>query len=308
MSQYKITLGIGQTVMGATESYYTADGDGPTTAARLNRLLAARNKLLFQTVYWTGVRLSLYGSKRRSTFLLPGQTPFPGTTTQINVPGQGSIFGDSVGTRPDQFRAILQWLAFYDTDRQAIRYLSNIPDKLSATEPLTVDLVDAASWFQDFQKFTALLVNDGWCIRAKNMAGDGLPVSVKGIQAQATAPFLVGIRISAIGAPTIAIGDKIALAKFRAAKHVRASTLNGTWQVASVDTGSDPGFIIVYLLNSGGIDPSAQRFTDASTLQKVSYGLFPIQKAYYNRVGIHKRGRPLGSPVGRRPTRASLDP
>lgn len=308
MTVYRVTLGIGQTVMGATESYYTADLDPPKAADRINALLAARNKLLWKSTFWTGVRVSQYASLRRSQLYIPGITPFTGTTTVLTVPGVGVNGGTTEELRPDQFRAVLQWKAFFDVDRVSTRYLSNIPDALSATEPNTVDLTANPAWYSAFKRFRDLLVNDGWQIRARLRVGDDAPWPVSGVVTQPVAPSDLGIKVVSMGAPAFVVGGKITLSKFRPAKGTRDKTVNGSWTVDSVDTTSYPGFTIVYLRNSDGIAPASVRITDASRIQNVHYGLFPIQSGYYNRVGIHKRGRPLGSPAGRRLSRPSLDP
>lgn len=306
MTVYKCTLGIGQTVMGATESYYSADTSADVAATRLNRLLAARNDMLWQSTYWTGVRISAYGFQRRSQFLLPGNSPFPASIARVIVPARGTWPGTSESLRPDQFRATLQYLSFFDTDRSSTRYLSNIADAVSAFEPDTVDPAGFPGWFDSMQKFFALLITDGWQIRARQRIDTFAPWPITGVTAQAVAPFRLGIVVTAAGAPPFAQGDKITLQKFRPPKGMRQRTVNGSWTIQSVDAVSQPGELVIYLRGSDGIAAEDVRFMDTSRIQRVGYSLYPIVKAYYNRIGIHKRGGPLGRPAGRRLSRPSL--
>lgn len=308
MSVYKVTLMWNQSIMGVSESWYSPDVDIPGLAKVLPRMLSARFQMLYPNQYMVGVRVALYGSKRQSVVLLPPYDALPQSTDVIQLPTAGGQKPGRLGLGPDQLRSVLQYRVYYGDTRTAIRYLSGIPDSISATEPATLRPNSGIPWWQAYNYWVERLTADGWQIRARAVTGPNAPASVSGVTAMAAAPSLLGIVLPAATAPPIVQGSQVSLQHFRPAKFTRSATVNGTWTVDSTNATLAPGSLIVYLRNSGTIDPTTVRLTALSTIQLIGYSLFPVQKIGWVRVGIHKRGRPSMAPRGRRLARPTLDP
>lgn len=308
MSVYKVTVMWNQSVMGVSETLYTPDVSGSQLATVLQKYLQSRFNLLFQNQYMVGVRIALYGSKRQSVVLLPPYDVLPQTQLTVQIPASGKLTaGQSFGS-PDQLRGVLQNRISYGDTRNVLRYMSGIPDEVSATEPATVNFGRDPSWKQALDNYYAGVVADRWQIRARSVTGANAPASVTGVTSEAAAPSLLGIVLPAATAPPIVQGSQVSLQHFRPAKFTRSATVNGTWTVDSVNATLVPGSLIVYLRNSGTIDPATVRLTALSTIQLIGYQLYPIQQMTWVRVGIHKRGRPSMAPRGRRLARPTLDP
>ena len=308
MSVYKVTLMWNQSVMGVSETYHTADVTPTTALARVQTFLQYRFAMLYPYQFAVGLRLATYGAKRQSVVLLPPYDRFPGTNSFLQIPSTGNYKGESNQPNADQLRAVLQCRYSYDNTRAVYRYLSGIPDEVSYTEPNTVDFSKVPNWYQAFTAFKNNLISGGWQLRAKAITGINAPAAVTGVTSQAAAPSLLGIVLPAATAPPIVQGSQIQLQHFRPAKFTRNPSVNGSWTVDSINTTLVPGSLIVYLRNSGTIDPTTVRITALSTIQLVSYQLFPIQQMDWVRIGIHKRGRPSMAPRGRRLSRPTLDP
>jgi hypothetical protein len=294
--------------MGVSETYWTPDVLGSSASSLVEQMLNLRSQMLWNYQQFVGVRIAIEGSRRRSTLLLPGRAFWPDAGVFITIPIQGTRSGLTESTRADQLRAVIQDRWLFANDRATTRYLAGVPDAATVTEPATLDMNDATSWWKAHSNFTAFLTGSGFQIRAQQLPPQISVYNVVGVVQQQAAPGLIGIQISTTAAPPIVKGGKIALQGMRAAKGTRGSTMNGTWYVDSVDTTQATTFSTVYLRNSQGIDPEAQRFTDKTILRPVVYSLYPIQQIVSQRAGIHKRGRPSIAPRGRRLTRPSLDP
>lgn len=308
MSVYQVTIFWGQATTGSSETYWTPDVSAGGAAVAITQLLSLRAQLLAVQDYFQGVRVALTGTLRRSQLFLPGNTLFFDSGQIVTVPATGTQDGTTPTTTRDQVRAALQVVLKFNNSRKTTRYMAGIPDVISLTEPKTIDGNTAVNWWTAFQTFSEFLINNAWRIRGQVLPPDGPSFRVVDVVAQAAAPGLVGVQISAATAPSINKGDKVALQGFRPAKGTRAWTINGTWYVASVDITGLPAFVTVYLRGSAGIDPTLQRFTDKTILRPVTYNYYQIQYFQQQRVGIHKRGKPSLAPRGRRLTRGSLDP
>jgi hypothetical protein len=305
---YKVTHMMNRSVMGASESWYTGDWSATQALQYIQELLAARMALVTYATETVGVRLAVYGAKRQSVVLLPPYDVFPGTNSLLQIPAKGTYTGEVKNFGSDQYRAALQNRITYDNTRTVLRYMSGIPDAVSATEPATVDFSLTPQWKQALDRYYNILSSRGWSIRAKAITGINAPASVTGVTSMAAAPSLLGIILPAATAPPIVQGSSVQLQHFRAAKFTRNPTINGGWTVDSINTTLVPGSLIVYLRNSGTIDPTTVRITALSTIQLVGYSLFTVQNVTWVRCGIHKRGRPSMAPRGRRLSRPTLDP
>jgi hypothetical protein len=308
VSVYKVTTIWNQSVMGVSETWYTPDQSDASIQKTIQQMIALRSNCMYQIQPFVGIRVSLYGAKRQSKVILPPGGPLADPFNFLQVPATGTLPGGTSTTRPDQLRAVIQLTIAYNNTRRTLRYLSGIPDAYSVTEPATFNPGAAGAWGTAFDQWRSYLVNTGWQIQARLLTGDYTPAPVIGVTVQAAAPSLLGIVVVAATAPAFAQGQKVALSHFRPKKGTRDLTVNGMWTIDSVNTTLVPGNLIVYLRNSSGIDPDSVRFTANSTIQRVGYGLFPVQSINPYRVGIHKRGRPSLAPRGRRLSRPTLDP
>lgn len=306
--QYKFTLMWNQSVMGVSETWYTPDWTVSQAIKGLQQYMSARFALLAYNQQCVGVRLSTYGAKRQSVVLLPPYDTFPQSSSVIQIPPAGTYVPETKFSSMDQLRSVLQNRVTYNDTRTVYRYMSGIPDGVSYTEPATVNFFQNPSWKQYLDTYYRTIVSLGLQIRAKAITGINAPATVTGVTSQAAAPSLLGIMLPAATAPPIVQGSQIQLQHFRPAKFTRNPSVNGSWTVDSINTTLVPGTLIVYLRNSGTIDPTTVRLTALSTIQLVAYSLFPVQDMTWVRVGIHKRGRPSMAPRGRRLSRPTLDP
>lgn len=308
MSVYRVTFFWGQATDGASETYWTPDMSSVSAAKATESMLALRVAMMNTNQYVQGVRVALEGAVRRSSVMIPTKGIFADSGQWINIPAAGTITPTGTNGSADQYRAVLQHQWGFNDNRRTMRYLSGIPDAISATEPATLNFNAATSWWNAWNAWSTYLVTNAWGIKAQILAPQQAVYSVIGVVLQSAAPGYIGIQISATAAPSIAKGQKIALHGMRAAKGTRGSTMNGTWIADSMDTSGLPEYVTVYLRSSQGIDPEAQRFTEKTTLRPVNYQIYPIQQIIPFRCGIHKRGRPTMAPRGRRLIIRSLDP
>lgn len=305
MAVYKLTLTWNQSVMGVSETYYTNDIAGSVVVDRINEFLIKRYALLWNVHETVGLRISVYGSRRASLFFPPGNRKFPGTDKVLIIPSQGALTGAGLQTRPDQLRAVIQMLWMFGDNKQTIRYLSGIPDTVSATEPGTDDLTGNPQWVANFYAWRQWILDHGWQIRARTVPPTDPEFPAANLVVQQAAPGLLGVVVATALTPNFIPGDKAHLRGFRPSK-TSCSSINGIWFVDSVNTTLVPDHTVIWLRGSAGIDPNSQK--TLGTIQRVKFTLFPVSYIGVYRVGIHKRGRPSPAPRGRRLVRRSLVP
>jgi hypothetical protein len=308
MANYVVTPIWGRTWVGASESYISPDLSPTAAQSAIGTLLELRAALMHTDAYWQGVRISLYGSKRRSSVLLPPSDLFPDVGVTIPIPANGTYGGSGNTAGPTIMRNSLQYTAYFDTNRPAKRYLADIPAGIVGSEPATYNFGRVGDWNTAFKAFTDYLKNNSWQIRAIDKSGSNPAYSVVNVVQQTASPGLLGLVLTAGGPLSFLAGQKIFVQGFRPAKGTRLPTLNGTWTVASIDGTGLPALATVYLRNSAGLSPDAQRFTPNSIVRAVRYALYPIQQSIGKRVVTHKRGKPSLGYRGRRLTIVSLDP
>lgn len=304
MPVYRITTGYGQANMGWTETLWSPADTAPAVAAKLNKILTARAQMLWTVHSFIGVRIAEEGSRRKSVFLPAGPRFWEPAGTNIIIPARGARTGLGAATRPDQLRAVMQLRVTYGAGLSTLRYLSGIPDSISATEPATDDLTGDPAWVAAFSAFLGNVIQDGWQLKVLDPAQPER--AIRSVPLQESAPGLVGVGV--LTGETIAAlpGDRVHIRGQRK-KHSATDkrTMNGQWVVDSVNTTLTTGQVVYFLRNSQGIDPTG--FQLLGTVQKVAKTFADITAINVHRVGIHKRGKPFASPVGRRSTRASLD-
>lgn len=312
MSRYRLTFGFVQYTAGPTETYISPDlSDGQATA-KLQKLINLRNELLNTRTQWAGVRIAKEGevgvlnvNKRRSVFYNPGTyQPFV-INANLVVPANGTFPGNTETSSLDQFRACLQIRLKYDTDRRAIRYLGLVPDGILQGEPASARPDLLPFWHTALNNFTNELVEGGWSVKARDRGAGFTELAIIGWTSAAAAPTNLGIVLPSLPAPNIAVGDRVSVKGVRR-KGTDRTSYNGHYIVDAVNTTLLPDRVIIYLRGTETGDPASVKLL--GTVQKVGKNYFAIQGVEIVRAGTHKRGKPLGAPVGRRKTRLSLDP
>lgn len=318
MPAYRVTMIIGDRNMGASETWITPQQTSASTARNaINNLITARNKCLPNNIYWVGVRISQWSDPatpgvglRRSQLMLPGSQVWKTGGDSITVPAQGTIdptVGDG-SFYPDQFRSCVQHRVTFDTDRNATRYMVGLPragfDGVSEGYNLAAI---PRSLRTNLVAYYQLLIAS-WQLQALDRTAANLPVVPVGISAGPQTPPLTGISFNGARPASFSMGARIQLQGFRPKKGTRSPTLNGTWYISSVTDGTPVGGWTLYLRSSEAVIPGDQRFTDRTKVYLYKNTLYGISLIQPVRAGIHERGRPTGSPRGRRLSRPTLDP
>lgn len=311
MPRAKVTLGMQQATIGPTESYVTPDGTLDTLQGIISDMINLRQDLLYENVNITGARVALVNPRRRSVFYPPGtHAPFAAAPPLI-VPSQGELpVNINQGRHGDQARACLQIRLRFSGDRTVLRYFSLIPDRVTSAEPSPpIFSGPTAAWKTAFDTFCNFLISGAWAVRARDLPPGSDPqnpvalTAIKSWVRSSGAPMNVGLVVDALPAPGIAQGAFVQVSNVRRRGTDRLS-YNGRYFVEEVNTTQLPGKIVFYLRGTEAIDPDSIKLP--GTVYPIRYAFFAIQKIEPVRVGVHKRGKPLGSPVGRRVKRPSL--
>lgn len=308
MPQYRVGLFWNQFTFGWSETYITRNVASSGLAPLVQGLLNARNTLLWRDfTNWVGVRISIFGDRRRSALYLPGIVKLrEGGTLKVPDEGERVDLPSGFVEVPDQVRVALQVQMTYDDSRKVIRYIASIPDGVSKTEPGTYTFNQNADWGVKLQAFFDFLVSESFAIAARVTAPTAPEVQARDLVLEAAAPGRLGVAVRTADAPPIAEGDLIHLRGFRRSLDHPGISLNGKFYVSVVNTTLLTNRTIYFLRGTEGQDPNNWKVL--GKVQQVLYGTFPIQLINPHRVGVHKRGRPSLSPRGRRVTRRSLDP
>lgn len=309
MSYFKVTMVWNHSVMGVSESYYSKSQDIKALPDAISALLSKRAALMYDDCYFVGVRVSAYPTIRQSSVLLPGIASSVLLASSVKVPSAGTYSLATPGAVESQLRQTMQVSLGFNSTNTVPRYLSGIPQFITATEPATLNLSGAGRWLTAFNAFAAELIAN-WQIRARVP----LPVinppapQIQNVISQTAGPSLLGIVISSTPPVTLQQGNRIQLTHFRPPKFTRLPTVNGMWTIDNLNTTMQPGSTVVFLKHSAAIDPTTVNFTDQSRLGLVAYQLYPITSFIPVRINTHKRGRPSMAPRGRRLSRPTLDP
>jgi hypothetical protein len=306
MSIYKVTIMWNQSIMGVSETYYTPDQISSSAAANVQNMLGLRAQAMFDDQPWVGVRASIEGNTRNSSVMLPSAGVFADSGLWITIPSAGKQLSAGVPSNNLQLRAVLQEQVQFATSRRTIKYLSGVPTFYSSTEPSTVYPSGGGVWLSALLAWQAYLIQNGWQIKAQPIGTAAATASVVGLYTQVAPGTDLGVRVRSVTMPAWTVGARIYLSHFRAAYGTRASTLNGTWYIDSIDAATYAPDQVLYLRGSAGISPATQNFTDKTYVRLVTYTYYPIQTIVNYRIGIHKRGRPSMAPRGRRTRIPSL--
>lgn len=305
MSVYRVTIGMYMANIGATETYYSQDRSNIQIGGDVTRLLTRRAALFTKDVKFAGVRVGTAEDKRRSAFYPPGRYTLAADGIALTVPVEGTA-PDEIAFTPDQARSVLQVRLTYATDRHAMRYLSFIPDEVILAEPRNPNLAFDVRYQVRWEAFVRELVaNPAWQIRARDSTTTRPEFEIVRWTKEPGETGLLGVLVKKTDVTTIVQGDKVSIKNARRMAQFRVS-YNGIYKVDRVDTTTDSANNIYYLQTTGEGDPTTIKKN--GTIQKVTLRFFNIQGVTVVRPGIHKRGKPLGVPRGRRSTRLPLDP
>src|SRR5215472_10494122 len=108
-TQYRMTVGWNQSVMGVSETWYSPPDTVQTFVARAQRWLEARANAMYDNQYFFGVRISQWGSLRRSQLTVPPGGNVAGPNTFLSVPVNGNLASSSASMPPDHLRSVLQY-------------------------------------------------------------------------------------------------------------------------------------------------------------------------------------------------------
>jgi len=303
MSRYRVTLGFLKHTMGPTETYITPDVQVGNATALIQRMIDLRSEILFDTVSYTGVRISTEGVKARSVMYPPGGF-YPFVKGQVlTVPERGKKSSSAVTARPDHTRTCLQVRLTYDTDRRCVRYFNFPPDAITLDEPGTIFMSGDLPYALGFDKFWNELIEKGWAINARNRGEGYASFAIKDWVQASSSPANLGVSVPLLPAPGIQLGDKVKISGVRRRGRDQTS-YNGEYLVHSVNPTLVPDMVVYYLRGTESGDPETVRIP--GTITKLGKAYFPIQSAEALRTGSHKRGKPLGSPSGRAVRRYTL--
>lgn len=312
MPIYRVTMFLTQSTMGWSETYWTRTNVAATNIApMISGLTAKRSMVAWTNQQFAGVRVADLGTdvnelvgKRKSILLLPGAGKLNGVSYGIPTTGSLSVTGVVNEPRPDQVRSALNLRLGWGDGYSTTRYLVGVPDKVSSTEPATLDLGADGLYLTSLNAWRAELT-DRWAILAKVQPPDEPYIPGRGLTRREASPTDLGVLVDSTATPSILFGEKVHLRGWRSKKKGVIS-LNGTYRVSGVNTTLSPGQVIYYIGNTAGANPFD--YPIFGTIQRVRNYLAAIQEVTPVRVGIHKRGRPSTAPRGRRLTRVSLDP
>lgn len=294
---------FGQAQTGWSETWYYPGGRNTLFYSRLQAMVTKRVDMLSANHNLLAVRMSEEGASRFTRLILAGgPTAIDVTGGSITLPVRGKEdgIGSNVEGPPDQVRSAIHMEVINGGQRIGLRYLAGFPDDISLTENPTLNSNFAKKWWSLFGLWRTELLAGGWAIKALNK-GVAFPLTdVLTYRLRAAAPAVLGVVISSAATWTHTVGMKVALQGVRMTRKGLDSP-NGTWIIDDVEVNAPLAQRTIWLRSTEGFDPTT--FLTLGKVRAVSYyyqipsWLEPI------RVGIHKRGKPFGSPVGRRPTR-----
>lgn len=306
MSNYVFTPNWGNTWIGATEKYITADISPTAAEAQFTDLMRLRAALLPTTSYFVGWRVGINGGQRSSTLVRAPLDTFWPTGSIINIASRGSSSPTNANGWPPLMQHSVQLNVRFAGVRLARKFLSGVPQNVVGGQPATLTLANNTNWSKGLSDLFDFLTNNSYQIAAQNTPTGG-NYSVTNIAPATTSGGNIGLGLSGVAPGAITAGQTIMTQHFLPAKGTRAPTINGHWTVDSVNT-SSPTSAVVFLRNSGAVDPAEVRISQKSIVFVKNISLFTIQGLNANLLITHKRGKAGGSLRGRRLTRPSLDP
>lgn len=299
----RVTMYFGQSQTGWSETWWYPAGRSSQFYAKLELLAKTRVNLLVANHYLLAVRVTDEGAQRFTRLLTTGgQTTLDIGVGTIDLPARGREDGGGADVEgpPDQVRAAMHLEVIQNAQRIGLRYFAGIPDDISLTEPDTLNKNFAKIWWSQFGQWRTRVLADGWAIKQLDKSTPFPLINVIAYRIRTAAPSVIGVVMPTSATFTATTGGKVALQGVRMNQKGLRSP-NQTWIIDAVEEDAGTLQRTVWLRGSEEFDPST--FATLGKVRAVSYAytiptwLEPI------RVGIHKRGKPFGSPVGRRPIR-----
>lgn len=314
-ARYKITFVFKRNNMTATESYITPNADDSTQTDRLRNLMLARLNLLYEGVRLDGIRVAQIADaadtpvKRASKYHRPGlRYPFliPDANgmngVSLTIPGQGAQAGSS-DWFPDVDGTDAVVRLSYGGNRATNRYMAFWPDAgLDSNPPgASVTTVMLPFW----QAWVSRVRTDGWSIVARNQSGDFRIVPILKWVSSGATPALLGVQVTATGAPPFAPPLKVAIQNTRR-RGTDKTSYNGQYVIDSVLSPGSPAPMTVFLASTEAGD--ATSIKKPGQVQLVGSAFIAIDFLEVVLGGSHKRGNSAGARRGNRRKRALLDP
>lgn len=300
----RVTMYFGQEQTGWSESWWYPPGRSTVFWSKLQAFAERRVALLNANHRLLAVRVTDEGANRFTRLLLGGQeTALDIIGGNITLPGRGKEdgTGSTVEGPPDQVRAAMHVEVLLNAQRIGLRYLAGFPDTISLTENPTLNKGGATVWWQLFQLWRVGMVNDGFAIKALDK-GVAFPlIPVVNYRLRAAAPSVIGVVVNSTLNFANVVGQKVALQGVRMTRRGLTSP-NGLWYIDAIEVDQPNALRTIWLRGTEGFDSST--FLTLGKIRAVSYSLITPTWLEPIRVGIHKRGKPFGSPVGRRLRRA----
>lgn len=298
----KVTWFFGYRQFGFSETLYI---DGETILdvyAKINRASRLRSDTLPTTVSFLGVRVQTDGQNREGRLFLPGNTPLGGTDNDMVIPASGTRPTPRTGESWDQMRACMHLEVQRAGSKLGIRYFALLPDEATGTEPVTLNRAQPANWWSAFQSWKANVIDDTWRIKSTAISGRANERAVRRWEQQVAAPNDLSAVI--VGGDPLPVGEgfKVIVRGVRMRRR-GLETPNGVWTIGPPTVTGTPPMQSIPLRQSAGVDPRDILSLGFIRQQIVSYPAITDLVPF--RAGTHKRGRPFGTPPGRRRTSRS---
>lgn len=296
-SVYKVKLTYRQGSLAATEQYWSQPFELTNTGTntfvqRLNALIQYRTDMMFTSHEWVSVDIANVDDPRRTWLIRPGSRAFPvGSANIIVLPVRGTITITDVVRRPEQLRvAALTEMTFDNGRRRSRRFISTVPDDVTAYDDNTVKYTSSTSWWTAFNAWAAEVSSGYWQLSAKLNTGANEPKQVQKLVTEAAAPSRLGLQLLAGDAPAgWTAGTQVDVSGFRAkAGFCPCPTINGRWTISGRNDTLVPGSAIFYLEGSSAIDPTNWKIM--GKVQQRGFDFFIIEGAEVIGTAIHKRG------------------
>ena len=302
-NEVRVTHYFGQGRTGWSETWWYPPGLGSTFWGKLQSMTEKRCDLLVANHTLLAVRVTVEGANRFTRLInAGGPTAIDAAGPIITLPGRGKE--DGLGTRvegpPDQVRAAMHLEVVKAGQRIGLRYLAGFPDSISKTEDLTLDKTVNTIWWDLFAAWRQEIVDNGWAIKLLDK-GTGFPLTnVITYRLRVAAPSVLGVVIPLAAPFTHTPGMRVLLQGVRMVRKGLDSP-NGQWYIDGIETDVPNSLRTIWLRGTEGFDPDT--FLTLGKLRAKQEGFQTPSWLEPVRVGIHKRGKPFGSPVGRRTTR-----
>jgi hypothetical protein len=302
-SEVRFTMFFSQAQTGWSETWWYPLGLNTLFYARAEAMAASRMLMLNTNHQMVAMRITQEGANRFTRLILPGGNTLidaGGGTINVQVKGSEQGFGGDLEGPSDQIRAAMHLEIIKAGQRIGLRYLAGIPDDLSLTENPTLNKSFNKVWYKLFNIWREKIITDGWAIKTLDK-GVGFPLlPVQTYRLRTAAPSVLGVVIDSALPFTLGIGQKVAIQGVRMTRGGLDSP-NGQWIIDGVEVNAPTAQRTIWLRGTEGFDPAT--FLTLGKVRGVSYTFTAPTWIEPIRVGIHKRGKPFGSPVGRRKSR-----